>query len=471
MTQAPASDARAAPRGAPASSSASLDRDVWSMAWPALLSLVAVNVVDVIDVALVGRLGRESVAAWGYATQTVHLVETLLHSVGVATVALVARAVGAGEHDRERRVLAASALLALAVAVAGFSVTLAAPGAVLRSLGAEARVVELSTPYFRLHAGSMLLYAVAFVFESGLRARRNTRVPLLVAVAVMSVKTLLSVVLVFGLLGAPRLELLGAGIATVAAHGTGAVLYVVLSRRLARSGEACSFGASDSFGSRGVAAEVLRVSLPSLGERLVMSLALLTYFRILASYGTVAIAAYAIGVRLLAFSWAPGLGFATAAATLVGQSLGGADPARAWAAARRAIRQAVLVSCALGVGFAAGRGVLAATFTSDERVGEALGPFMLTLAVAQPFMGAHFTLGGVLRGAGDTVSPFVGAAVGNWLLRVPLAFLAASLGADLVWAWWPLVGDHLARTLVTYGAYRRGRWAERLGASIRAGAT
>ncbi len=56
-----------------------------------------------------------------------------------------------------------------------------------------------------------------------------------------------------------------------------------------------------------------------------MNLALLTYMSVLSTFGTAAIAAYTIGVRLLSFSWTPGLAFAAAASTLVGQSLGAGD--------------------------------------------------------------------------------------------------------------------------------------------------
>jgi Na+-driven multidrug efflux pump len=97
-----------------------------------------------------------------------------------------------------------------------------------------------------------------------------------------------------------------------------------------------------------------------------------------------------------------------------------------------------------------------------------LAPFMLMLALAQPFMGAHFTLGGVLRGAGDTVTPLIGAAVGNWGFRVPLAWLfTREFGTRLVWVWAALIADHLARLAVNGAAFLGGAWARRTGATIR----
>lgn len=445
-----------------------LDRDIWAMAWPAMLSFVVVNVVDVVDVVLVGRLGRETVAAWGYAAQCIHLVETLVQSVGIGCVALVARALGARDRPRGRRVLAASVFVSQAVAAIGFLISLFAPRFVFRWLDAEPAVTEIGVPYFRLFAFAMVLYAVAFMFESGLRAYRNTRGPLLAAVVVMTTKTVLSALLVFGLLGLPRLELVGAGVATVVAHAVGLVFYIWLSNKAAAEKTATTFDLDDVKSMWSAVREVLRVSLPSMGERLIMSMALLTYFKILSGYGTAAIAAYAIGVRLLSFSWVPGLGFSAAASTFVGQALGAGDSSGARKAGAHTVAQAVLVMCVCGLLCLFAREPLVRAFTSDEQVAAALLPFMLMLALAQPFMGAHFTLGGVLRGAGDTITPLAGAAIGNWGFRVPLAWaFTRFFGHDIVWVWAALIADHFARMLVNGWVFLRGEWSLRTGASLR----
>ncbi len=92
---------------------------------------------------------------------------------------------------------------------------------------------------------------------------------------------------------------------------------------------------------------------------------------------------------------------------------------------------------------------------------------MMMLAIAQPFMGAHFTLAGVLRGAGDTVTPLVGAAVGNWGFRVPLAWLFAHVfGASLTFVWAALIADHFARMLINGSVFLFGRWDKRTGVGL-----
>jgi Na+-driven multidrug efflux pump len=180
---------------------------------------------------------------------------------------------------------------------------------------------------------------------------------------------------------------------------------------------------------------------------------------VLSEYGAVAIAAYTVGIRILAFSWIPGTGFGVAAATLVGHALGAGDPQRATRTGWRATRMAVGVAISLGATCALARTPLARLFTNDAAIVEELGPFLLCLAIAQPFLQAHFALGGAHRGAGDTWTPLVAATLGNWALRVPLAFaFAYALDLGVVSVWIVLILDHALRAGWLALSFRRGRW-------------
>jgi putative MATE family efflux protein len=440
------------------------DREIWALAWPVILSQALASFASLADIAMVGRLSRDAVAAVGYATQYLWLVQSALFAFGIACVALVARSIGARQLERARSAHAASLLVSLAFATLASAVAVLMPGALMRGLGAGAAVAALGGPYMQLTFAAMPLFAAAIVVESALRADRDTRTPMLIAVAVTVVKLALNGVLIFGALGFPRLELFGAGVATVMSQVVAVALFSAVSLRRGRHSPV-RIARRDLAAARARLAEVVRLSLPAVGERLVMNGAMMAYFALIGRYGTAEIAAYTIGIRVVSFSWIPGIGFSTAASTLVGQALGARDPSGAARAGWRAVRMALLVSIALGAFFALGRVPVARLFTNDHGVVAALGPFMLVLALSQPLMGLHFALGGALRGAGDTVTPLVAATLGNWLFRVPLAFLVSVvLHADVMWLWCTLALDHLARAIWLLWAFQRGRWAETDGA-------
>jgi putative MATE family efflux protein len=432
-----------------------------------ILSMSLASAVGVIDIAMLGRLGTGALAAVGYAMQFFYLSQAVLMAVGVACVAMMARSLGAGEPDRARHALAASLTIALLTASVVSLLALFVPEAPIRLLGASEPIVAMAAPYFQLTIGSSLLFAVSFTYENAFRAARDARTPMIMAAAATIVKLALNWVLIFGNLGAPALGLVGAGLATVGAQAVACVLFLVAARYSVHA-RSLRLRSGDLRAARAVYRETIRLAVPGLLERLGMNLALMSYFWVLGGYGPEAVAAYTIGVRVLSFSWIPGMGFSTAASTLVGQSLGANQPRQAARAGWRAARFALGVSIVLGIGFALARDPLARLFTDDPGVLEVLRPFIVVMALSQPLLGLHFTLGGALRGAGDTLTPLWAALLGNWGLRVPLALLFAFvLDWSVLWVWFALSFDHLARSAWMAIAFRRGRWAENVGVDTR----
>ena len=442
------------------------DRDIWSLTWPVILSGTLGSAISLIDIAMVGRLGTNALAAVGYAMQFFFLAMSVLMAVGTACVAMMSRSIGAGRHERARQALAGCLMLATGASLAISVLGSAAPVPLLRLLNASDDVIAQAVPYLRLVLASSVLFAVSFTLESAFRAARDTRTPMIVAVVVTAAKLALNTVLIFGMLGFPRLDLVGAGLATLLAQGIGLVLLVWLARRR-RAPDVLRLRARDFPDARPLLRETLRLSLPAVAERLVMNMAMMSYFALLGHFGPATVAAYTVGVRILSFSWIPGMAFQTAAATLVGQALGADQPRAAARAGWRSARLCLIVSGALGILFLLGRAPLARALVPGEpEVFEAMQPFMLMLGLAQPFLALHFTLGGALRGAGDTVTPLWAAIIGNWAFRVPLAYLAVyALGLDVFWVWVTIILDHASRASWMTWAFWRGRWRENLGAA------
>ena len=125
------------------------DREIWRLAWPVILSQILASTVSLIDIAMLGRLGPSSLAAVGYVTQIFLLSQAVLFAIGVAGVALMSRAIGAGDPARARAALAGCLVVAVAVAalLAGF--VLSFPRALLGLLNAKPDVIEAALPYLR----------------------------------------------------------------------------------------------------------------------------------------------------------------------------------------------------------------------------------------------------------------------------------------------------------------------------------
>ena len=202
------------------------------------------------------------------------------------------------------------------------------------------------------------------------------------------------------------------------------------------------------------------MGIPTAIERGAFQLGLLLFLRIVADFGTEPISAYLIGVRILAFCFVPGFGFASAAATLVGQNLGAGRPDEAARSGWRATAGAVLVMSSVGLAIILLAGPLAGSFgaVGAETVRLAV-IFIYILGAAQPLMAIEFTLGGALRGAGDTRFPLFALLTGLLVFRLGAAqFLARPLFGTVTAVWSCLLADYAVKATLLVWRFRSGRW-------------
>jgi putative MATE family efflux protein len=294
------------------------------------------------------------------------------------------------------------------------------------------------------------------IFAAGYRGAGDMRTPLVLGAIVNVFNVLANYVLIFGHLGFPALGVRGCGIGTALAFAVGAGLAGVVLRRK-KSALRLTGAALRPDGQ--LTKRVVRIGLPAAVEQLFLQVGFVLYLRTAAHYGTEAIGAYFIGVRILALCFLPGLGFSTAASTIVGQSLGAGAADEAEAGGWEAARLSVSLMSFGGLFIFLGAEFIARAFVNDPAVIGAAVPFIRTLAVAQPLMALDFTLGGSLRGAGDTRFPLWSLIFGFYAIRLGFAYSAAFvLDLGLNWVWLALLGDYLARSLLKAWRFRSGAW-------------
>jgi putative MATE family efflux protein len=341
------------------------------------------------------------------------------------------------------------------------AIALLFPRQLLHLLDVQESVVHLAVPYFRLTMLSVPLMAISLGYEHGFRAAKDTLVPMLIAGCVSVLKIGFNWLFIFGNLGFPRLGLEGAGVATILSQAVAVALFLGAAAR--HRNPALRLRLRDLDVPQEMRRDAVALAMPAVGERFAMTAARLMYFRFLGGYGVEAVAAYNVGVRILAFTWVPGLGLSVAAATLVGHALGAGDAPLARRSGWLAARIGFFVSLALGAVFVSLRLPLAKLFTQDAAVIAALDPFILLLGIGMPFLVVTFTLAGALRGAGDTLTPLKAALLGSWLVRVPLGYLfAIVLGLPLFWVWAIMVADHLSRAVWLSRAFQASDWQARI---------
>lgn len=429
---------------------------VWALAWPSMALFALQSLVGVVDFIFVASLGTQAVAGVGVATQIQFLSFGLMEAVTTGTVALIAREMGKGRPDEAARVLRTSLGLAAAL---GALLMLAIPASdrFVEWLGVAPEVVSLGGRCLRILLAFSVPVALGATLAMGLRGAGDVRTPLAIGIVTNLVNVVACWVLIFGRFGAPELGAEGSVWAAGLSFLVGALLLLWLWQRGSLLLPAVPWR---GHAAPGLARRLLRIGIPTAIERGAFQLGLLLFLRIVADFGTEPISAYLIGVRILAFCFVPGFGFASAAATLVGQNLGAGRPDEAARSGWRATAGAVLVMSSVGFTIILLATPLAGSFgaVGAETVRLAV-IFIYILGAAQPLMAIEFTLGGALRGAGDTRFPLFALLAGLLVFRLAAAqFLARPIFGTVTAVWSCLLADYAVKAILLSWRFRSGRW-------------
>lgn len=409
---------------------------------------------------MVGQLGAAAILAVGLAGRIGMFVWIIFSAIGTGTTVLTARALGAGDHDRVREIahqglIAAAALMGLVAAV----VFVFAPNFMML-LGATPESLPMGVTYLRILVFSIPFQAIFMVISAIMRGMGDTRTPMQVALVINLVNVGANSLLIFGHLGFPALGFKGPAVSTIVAQATGAILAAWF---LFRPRSSVDFGFQHGISINvPLIQRILGIGIPASAEMFFWQLASILVFRLVNTFGTVAGAAYQLGLQAEGISYMPAAGFGIAATTLVGRSLGAGDTHLAqryvqqllrWSVALTACTTAILVLCPR---------FLMSLLTNDAAVIELGAQYLLIMGLSQIPQQITGTLGGTLRGAGDTLTPMVAAALGIWGCRIPLAyFLSGHFG--LTGIWWAIDIDQFVRLAVVAWQYRRGTWKTQLG--------
>ena len=425
-------------------------KTVMNLALPVTVSSLLQRTEGILAVFLVGGLGATSIAAVGLGQLLAFIGTTLVSGLSVGANVMIAQLWGARRHRDAGEAI--SHLLACTGITSGFLVALGLTTNrfVMTGLGAEDPVIALATPYSDIIFMVMPLTVLLQVLASILQGTGDTRTPMYAMIVVNLLHVLVAFPLIYGYAPIPALGIKGAAIAVGIAEFVGVALLLIRVVPLL-------------IVPRTVRPDLIQslwhVGAPVSGERIVQQAGILLYTKLVLLYGTVSYAAHQVGLSIEAFSFLPGHGFAIAAATMVGQSIGAGKYARAKLENWEANRMAALVMAGMGILFFFFPYVLLRAFTDDEAV-IALGTvFLKIVAVLQVPLALTMVLAGSLRGAGDTRFIMYATMVGMWGVRVPIAFIAALwLKADLFYVWSAMIADWTIRMGLLLWRYRSERW-------------
>lgn len=425
-------------------------RPTLALSLPITLGQVGQVLMGMADSMMIGRVGTVPLAAASFTGAVFGVV--FVGSIGLLQPGsiLVAREFGAGRPEacgrwqRHARALAWSAGALLA-------------GLLLLSLcwadhyGQPAEVVAAMGPYFALISVSLVPTLLFQADRQFAEAMGRPWPPLLILLGGAILNVALNAVLIYGLLGFPRLELLGAGLATLIARVASVVGLRVWLRRHVEFAVAVR-AAKESRIDRAGAGEMLKLGVP-MGAALFFEGGAFSAAGVMSGWlGTVPLAAHQIAISCAALAFMVPLGLSIAVAVRTGQALG--------AGRRDALRPiaigATILTCATAavstLCFVLGGETVARFFVKDDVAVVALAARVLAVAaVFQLFDGLQVVFAGALRGMSDVRVPLAASFVAYWMVALPAGWWFGVRGGGGLEAIWIALAAGLAAATLGLG--------------------
>jgi putative MATE family efflux protein len=436
-----------------------IGRGVLMLAVPMVLEMVMESVFVVCDVFFVSKLGPDAVATVGLTESMLAIVYTLAIGLSIGASATVARRIGEEDRDGAARTAVQVVALGLLVsAVIGVLGVVFAPS-LLALMGASPSVIQTGSGFTRVMLGGNASVMLLFLINAVFRGAGDAAIAMRVLWLANAINIVLAPLLIFGPGAFPELGVTGAAIGTTIGRGTGAV---VAFSRLLRPGARVHLSRRHFRLDPAVMLRLVRLSGLGTFQVFVGTASWIGLVRIIASFGSTALAGYTIGMRIILFALLPSWGLSNAAATMVGQSLGARKPERAERAVWVAARYNMYFLGAIGLLFVILATPIVRLFTTEPEVVTHGSDALRVVAAGYLFYAYGMVVTQSFNGAGDTWTPTWINLLCFWLWEIPLAYALA------IWVGMGPRGVYLAITIafstlavVSTLLFRRGRWKTR----------
>lgn len=399
------------------------------------------------DIAIVGRLGAIALAGLVIGGLILGLVASQGTFLSYGTTARAARFYGAGNRAAAVREGVQATWLALGIGLLIIVVVEISAVPLLRVI-AGAEIADAALPWLRIAILGAPAILISLAGNGWMRGVQDTARPLRYVITGFVMSAILCPVLVYGWLGAPRLELAGSAVANVVGQWLAALLF-------------CRALLVEKVSLR-VDIAVLPAQLMLGRDLLIRSLAFQACFisaaAVAARFGPAAVAAHQVVLQLWSFLALVLDSLAIAAQSLVGAALGAGQLPHAKTVAWRVTAFSTVAAAVFAGLFALGAKVVPTLFTHDAAVLEAIGVPWWFLVAQLPIAGIVFALDGVLLGAGDAKfmrNATLASALCGFL---PLIWLSMAFGWGLFGIWSGLTLFMVLRLLFVGWRSFSGRW-------------
>lgn len=418
--------------------------------------------VNMMDTIMVGRLGEVAISASSLANQFYLIFTFLCMGFSAAGLVLAAQYWGAGDERTIRRVFDLVLQMVIVAGTLFASVSALIPDRIMRIYTNDEDVIREGAQYLRITALIYLPHGISLVTSNVIRAVGNVKLGLYISIISFFVNIGCNYIFIFGKLGLPAMGVMGAAIGTLCARAVELTVCAVYMLRFEKSLHynpitLLKIPGKQLFG------EFVRLGLPAVISDSILALAASAISIILGHMGKEIVSAYAIVTVMDRMCTVAVTGVSSASGVVIGQTVGEGQ-------LKRAMKEGysfLMMSAGLGLFasvlvFLVGRWSIGLYDIAPETVVIAYS-MMDASAIIVFFQAVQSTLSkGVLRGGGDTKFLMVADVLFQWLVSIPVGYLAGIvLNTPPFWVLIALRLDYIIKSVWLVSRLKSGKWIHR----------
>lgn len=438
----------------------SILKSLIALSIPIIFANILQTAYQLTDTFWVGRLGTEAIAAVSISFPVIFLIVSLGAGLAMAGTILVAQYKGKNDQETVNHITSQTLMMVVII-----SVILSAIGYILSPfliglMGAEPGVYLSAVSYMKISFIGMIFMFTYMVFQSLMRGVGEVKIPVYIVLGTVLLNLILDPLFIFGYNFVPAFGVSGAAVSTIVTQGIAAIIGIII---LIKGKYQIQLHLTDLKPDMVLIKKMFKLGFPASVEHSTRALGMTIMTFLVATFGTLTLAAYGIGSRILSFIIIPAMGLSMATSTMVGQNMGAKKIER--------VDEIVKLSSLAGFVFLTLAGIIVFIFATQisaifipgeiETI-QSSALFIKIMALSFGFIGVQMALSGALRGTGNTMVSMILSIISLWVLQFPLAYIL-SMHTELaevgLWIAFPVA--NIIAAIITIIWFTRGTWKQK----------
>ena len=438
----------------------SILKSLITLSVPIIFANLLQTAYQLTDTFWVGRLGTDAVAAVSISFPIIFFIISLGGGLVMAGAILVAQYKGKEDKKAINHITSQTMLMIIIVSIVLSTIGYVSSSFIIGLMGAEIAIFSSATLYLKISFIGMIFVFTYQVFQSLMTSVGNVKTPMYIVLGTVLLNFIFDPLFIFGYSFIPAFGVAGAAVASIGTQGLAAIIGITF---LLRGKHKIQLHLNDLRPDWVLIKKMFKIGFPTSIEQSTRALGMTVMTALVATFGTLTLAAYGIGSRILSFVIIPALGLSMATSILVGQNIGAGKINRAEKITKLSALIGFITLTIVGIiMFLFAKQISTIFIPGEIETIQSSALFIKIMALTFGFMGIQMSLNGLFRGSGNTVISMVLSIASLWFFRFPLAYILSkhtALSEIGLWTAFPVA--NILAAILTVIWFMKGTWKQK----------